>query len=308
MNRWLRVKMIGDIITVGHVRLGRDDLFDDVPDQLPIVPRGTLSDVEQVCDRPSRRGRVTSFTTSSRRRLMTYLATCRCEYTTMITLTVPEGMAVSDGTLVKLRLDEMARFLLAKMTNANGPASVFWLLEFQENNSPHFHLLINGWVGKKMLSNAWAAMWTLTARSSSIRRMQERGEELMDLMESCSTRVEELKGDGAIAYFAKYGGKADQKAVPSEYLGVGRFWGIYGSRVLKRADMGFIPLYNRVTGDLAYEVQHFWISLNRALAETNNVVIYPWRMGTGVCIYRKNGAGGDGLRTLGKRLLSLCCE
>ena len=312
MNKWLRVKVVGDVMSVGHVQKGRDDLFDNESDG-PNVPRGTIealtTDDVIVRERPSR-GVVSEFSAASRRRMMTYLAVCRSRYTTMVTLTVPSSIRVTCGLQVKQRLDEMARFMLAAMRVPDGERpSVFWVLEFQESGQVHFHMLITGWIGKNMLGQRWAELWTVAARSSATRSVQERGEELYGSMCAASTRIEALEGDAPIAYIAKYAGKSDQKTVPPEYTDVGRFWGVYGFKAQRRADFGFIPLYNSATGELSHNVTAFWFAFTRIMTENaSSVVFYSWRMGTGVCVYRKRGESPDVFRTIGKALLSRCSE
>ena len=312
MNRWLRVKMQGDCISVGHVRLGAADLFDEV-EEYENVPCGTLVETTSdptnimVRERPSR-GLITELTHSARRRMMVYLTTCRARYSAMVTLTLPEGLKVTDGQAVKARLDEMARFLLVEMkTDSDVAPSIFWTLEFQSNGMPHFHLLTNGWVGKGVLSHRWAQMWTLSSRSSSQRSVSQRGEEMMDKMISSATQIKALDDDLTLAgYMAKYLGKDEQKAVPIGYTGVGRFWGVYGDRRRRGADFGFLPLYSPTTGDISFNVQAFWLAFNRKMAPLATVRMIPWKMGQGVTVYRSRGVSRDVFTTIGRELLTLC--
>ncbi len=313
MNKWLRVKIQGDVISVGHVQRGLGDLFDSLPD-VPNVPHETFpADTERTAlreERPSR-GRVTELTASSRRRMLVYLSTCRSAYTGMVTLTLPSGLNTTNGKEVKERLHEMARFMLSEMTMpAHTEPSVFWALEFQANGSPHFHLLINGWIGKGVVSHRWAQMWTLTARGSSRQSVQLRGEEMMESMMASATQVKGLDEDSTIAgYIAKYMGKDEQKLVPPGYTDVGRFWGVYGERRLKGAALGFLPLYSACTGDISFEVQSFWCRFNRKMTEsTTNVRMIPWKMGNGVTIYRKGGVSREEFMIIGKELLCLCSD
>jgi hypothetical protein len=90
--------------------------------------------------------------------------------------------------------------------------SIFWWLEFQERGAPHFHYLSTEWIGKCWVAGAWAE---ITSGNPS----------------SCS-RVEAVKHPGIIgSYVTKYIKKAKQKAVPDDFVDIGRMWGISGPKI-----------------------------------------------------------------------------
>lgn len=151
------------------------------------------------------RGEVTALSRGSRRRLS--LTARNLEgLTHMLTLTYP-GEFPTDGRRVKRDWSAMREFL--KRQHLGG----FWFLEFQQRGAPHYHVFLTGGVDKTAVRAAWGRIISEGHSNVTLAR----------------TRIERLRvAHAAGAYASKYAAKMEQKAVPDEYLGVGRFWGRFG--------------------------------------------------------------------------------
>lgn len=121
-----------------------------------------------------------------------------------ITLTYPEefpmnGLEVRRHRLAILR--KMKRYGMKEYT---------WSLEFQERGAPHIHILLDAWIGKKKLKNAWYEI----VGSGDLKHL-EIGAMIAQIGDITLTRM----------YIASYARKKDQKQVPAGYENVGKFWG-----------------------------------------------------------------------------------
>jgi len=164
------------------------------------------------------RGEVKEFSPSSARRLKKYLRECTAEYDVMVTLTYPEGHG-KDGPASKRHLRELIRRLRRySVRRCVDPErwSCFWVMEFQQSGSIHYHLAVTGYYPKKWLSYEW---FHICGTDDS--RHQQAG-----------TRIEKIKSgkSGLGSYFAKYAAKSVQKEVPEDLTWSGRFWGVSGWR------------------------------------------------------------------------------
>jgi hypothetical protein len=161
--------------------------------------------------------------------MLTYLSDCVASYDHMITLTYPAEFPL-DGRTVKEHLDRIAQKLVAyghvELNRVQQAPRVFWFLEFQGRGAPHFHLFTNFGIAPRTLSE----MWYNIVGSDDKRHLM------------AGTRVEKLRTGkgGTVSYAAKYASKSEQKTVPAGFEGVGRFWGVYGSRFVLSAST-FIP-------------------------------------------------------------------
>ena len=155
---------------------------------------------------PPPRESVTKFTPASAGRLRRYIDNYYCDFKGMITLTYGDTWP-TDGRVVKKHL--AAFFERIRRLGYFDANSLVWWLEFQERGAPHVHMVVTGWISRKTVARAWAAITS--------------GDET-----ACS-RVESLRDpDGVGGYAAKYASKSDQKTVPDGYDNVGRFWGRRG--------------------------------------------------------------------------------
>lgn len=224
------------------------------------------------------RGEVESFTDSSRRRLLSWLACAKPSYRIMVTLTVPH--IETDGAIFKNRLD---RFLVAVMRNAPAGGSVTWFLEFQKRGAPHVHMLTNFKIKKEWVAETWSRLWE--KRISDLFG-QGYKEGMLANMRHASTRVEWLRSASVMKkYASKYSAKTNQKEVPEDYTHVGRFWGIRGDRTrvaaatYRRRCFG---AFGTFPGDV---IRLFWIRFNRLLCDKQRYRVFKWQQGTGVTAY-----------------------
>lgn len=169
--------------------------------------------------KPPTRGAVTGFSQSSAGRMRRYLRSCRAEYRTMLTLTYP-GCYPTDGRQCKEHLrrfiQELRRYTERNERRTASLWSVFWFLEFQHRGAPHFHLFSSHDYPKEWVARTW---WNIVGTEDE-RHLR------------AGTRVESIRGGraGILAYALKYAAKAEQKDVPADFEGCGRFWGVWGMR------------------------------------------------------------------------------
>lgn len=160
---------------------------------------------------------ISAFSKGSRGRMQKYLRESEAEYTTFITLTYPLGYG-RDGHRCKRDLRCFGKRFLryARHDNDGCPPSLFWFMEFTKAGTMHYHLLVNRWLPKRLVSEWWyECVGSEDARHLAI-----------------GTRTEAVRGGrrGYRAYAAKYAKKLDQKLVPDGFGFSGRFWGVVGSR------------------------------------------------------------------------------
>ena len=224
------------------------------------------------------RGSVESFTDSSRRRLLSWLACAKPSYRIMVTLTVPH--LEKDGAVFKNRLD---RFLVAVMRNAPENGSVTWFLEFQKRGAPHVHMLTNFKIKKDWVAEKWTRLWEERLKDLL---GHTGGETAAIHMRNASTRVEWLRSASVMKkYASKYSAKTNQKEVPEDYAHVGRFWGIRGDRTRVAAATYRKRCYGRFDGFPGDVIRLFWIRFNRFLMDKERFKVYRWEKGSGVTVY-----------------------
>jgi hypothetical protein len=169
------------------------------------------------------RGAINHFSLGAAVRMRRYLRESASDYREMVTLTYP-GFFPSNGKQVK---EHLRRFLqeckreYIRSIGDDGLYSAFWFLEFQARGAPHFHIFAT-WSADK----DWVARtWYFIVGSDDDRHLR------------AGTRVEFIRSGraGTISYATKYAAKQEQKAVPSDYENVGRFWGVYGRRAVVSA-------------------------------------------------------------------------
>lgn len=159
------------------------------------------------------RGRITSFTRASSRRLL-LTARNMDGLQTLLTLTYPADFPL-DGRAVKNHWRRMRQWLV----RAGVPYGL-WFLEFQERGAPHFHAFLPSFVDYERISQAWYRI----VGSGDERHLR------------AGTQIIAIRKPHAVAaYAAKYASKANQKEVPPEFANVGRFWGTWGEKQLFQA-------------------------------------------------------------------------
>ncbi|GAG60722.1 unnamed protein product [marine sediment metagenome] len=139
----------------------------------------------------------------------------------MITLTYP-CVYPSDGKLVKRQLRAFLKFALCHLFPREENCeriAYLWFLEFQARGAPHIHILLDARVPTsfdhtRIIRERVSAAWYRIVDSGDPAHL------------AAGTRCEAIREpDGAAHYAVKYAHKMRQKAVPSDYQNVGRFWG-----------------------------------------------------------------------------------
>ena len=173
------------------------------------------------------RGSITEFSPSSRAGMRHYLRACNAEYQNMVTLTYPSEWPI-DGQKVKIDLASFFKRCKRFWDDAGHAGinpSAFWFLEFQKRGAPHFHIFTTHFIPHDLVSRWWYEI----VGSNDPKHLK------------AGTRCEKLRhGKGGLcAYASKYANKNEQKLVPIEYTGVGRFWGVFGDRSTSTAAFAF---------------------------------------------------------------------
>ncbi len=167
------------------------------------------------------RATIKTFSRASRQRLAFVAANTATIFRTMITLTYPNEFP-SDGKLVKRNLRAFLKFALHHLFPRPEDAeriAYLWFLEFQARGAPHIHMLLDAEMPAafdhiRIIRERVAAAWYRIVGSDDQRHL------------FAGTRCEAIREqDGAAHYAVKYAHKMRQKAVPSDYQNVGRFWG-----------------------------------------------------------------------------------
>jgi len=157
---------------------------------------------------PVRRGVVSGFSVSSRRRML-HVARNLTGLTHELVLTYPKNFPC-DGSIVKRHWAAMRKVL--RRAGIKG----FWFLEFQKRGAPHIHVYTTGGMNREQLSAHWY-------------RIVGSGD---DLHLRAGTHIALIiNADGSANYAAvKEAAKQIQKDVPPGFINVGRFWGCFGVR------------------------------------------------------------------------------
>jgi len=161
------------------------------------------------------RGKVNTFSSASRRRLMRLIGIVDQREATplFVTLTYP-GDWPKDSRVWKRQFDNFWKRLERKF----GDVGCVWKLEAQRRGAPHFHLLVWGLSYVPLLE--WISQaWYEVVGSGDLRHLR------------AGTQVQELRSwHGVMSYASKYLGKVDYE-LPKDggWENVGRFWGVRGA-------------------------------------------------------------------------------
>lgn len=161
------------------------------------------------CASVGRGGKIAGWSSGMANRLGSFIDNFRSDFRVMMTLTYP-SLWPTDGNEVKRHLKAFTERV--RRTGYFENASWVWFLEFQERGAPHFHLLCTEFIGMHWVAGAWAE---ITGGN----------------IQACSRVERLLNSNSAGAYARKYARKSEQKAVPVNFLNVGRMWGCSGRRV-----------------------------------------------------------------------------
>lgn len=164
----------------------------------------------------SRRSAVGEFSIKSQQNCRLHFSSACHKMNTVITLTYPlELRDVFDGRQIKRHLDNFFK-ALKRFYGAN--TCYVWVLEFQKNNNPHFHILTNIVESDLNMFRNWVSeTWFRIVGSNLVKHLK------------AGTNCELIRDNSKVAiYMSSYLKKAEQKQVPVNFHNVGRFWG--GSR------------------------------------------------------------------------------
>lgn len=186
-----------------HVRIREKNFFlsrqHDVPEVEPSKVKPTKSAIKE-------------FSYKSQRNCKFMFDAASRDMSTAICLTYPlELREELDGRKIKKHLKA---FLLAYLRKFGLQGRFIWVLEFQKNQNPHFHLLTDCKEDMKTQREFIAARWFKIVGSGLEKAL------------NAGTSCEKVKSQAGVAsYMASYLKKADQKKVPENFHNVGRFWG-----------------------------------------------------------------------------------
>lgn len=158
---------------------------------------------------------ITEFSIKSQRNCKFKFDSASRGMTSAICLTYPEELREKlDGRIIK---KHFKAFILAYLREFGLDGRYFWVLEFQRNGNPHFHIVTDCKADIKAQRDFVAARWYKIV-GSGLHKHYKAG-----------TSCELVRSQAGVAsYIAGYLKKANQKQVPENFHNVGRFWG--GSR------------------------------------------------------------------------------
>lgn len=179
------------------------------------------------------RGKVKKLTWESMRRLAFVANNTAADFRSMFTLTYHPEVAPKDGQISKKHLNSFLQSLRRR------DVLYLWFMEFQQNDSVHYHILTTQEVDSDSLASKAVIDKARSTRESARWAAIVGGSEgdfsesspLGKMIRAC-VRVEPVRTtDGAARYATKYAYKEAQKEVPEGFQNCGRFWGC--SRGLK---------------------------------------------------------------------------
>lgn len=163
-----------------------------------------------------KRGTIKSFSKETAKRIKFWMNNNDIEYKSMITLTYPIEMKEKlNGVEVKYHLNRFTKRF--KLNN------YIWVMEFQKNGNPHFHILTDNEY-KEEENKKISQIWYEIVDSNLEKHL------------NAGTRNEKLYAgkEGASSYIRKYVSKKEQKRIPKNFKNVGKLWGKGGERKLKK--------------------------------------------------------------------------
>ena len=104
---------------------------------------------------------------------------------------------------------------------------MFWFLEFTTRGVPHIHFFANQFIPKEWLAKAWAGVVD--------------SDDPKHAVAGASISGWKSGKNGIATYAAKYASKPEQKDPGAYGVGVGRYWGIVGCRLVVAADTLVAP-------------------------------------------------------------------
>lgn len=158
---------------------------------------------------PPPRSEIQSFSLKSKRRLKFNAGNAFPALISQYCLTYHETSP--DGKTVKDHLNTFLTALRWKYPDVK----YLWILEFQTRGVPHFHLYLSLPVETKGLQKYLAETWNRITEPENKTHLQFHKHKKNFIAWEM----------GSASYLCKYLDKEHQKAVPIDFVGVGRFWG-----------------------------------------------------------------------------------
>jgi hypothetical protein len=222
---------------------------------------------------PPKRKEISSFSLKSKSRLQHFVQNATCDFVSQMTLTFDGDRCVINGKALKSYLNHFLVYLRRKYPSV----SYLWILEFQRNGNPHFHVFTTIPYSErdaKILGAIWNRVVDGTEKhlkvhqyvpSHGYKRPVQKGEKHGAF---CPWEM----GDGSYLTY-KYLSKDSQKSVPPNFANVGRFWGATRGLCKPLRAWGADEFYalfsdtiNIVTGELTTAQEH----INRFFRDLRN--------------------------------------
>jgi len=209
------------------------------------------------------RSEINSFSRKSRSRLQFIVMNTNVRFMSQMTLTYDLKCAPVDGVVLKQHLNTY----LTKLRKKFDGIKYLWILEFQGNGNPHFHVFLNLEYSYE-LAKILGSMWNQTVKGSE-KHLQvhqyvpsHRYKRKLSRRDKHGSFCPWDMGDGSYLTY-KYLSKENQKSVPPQFRNVGRFWGCTRSivqpvNVLQACDFfnGFDDTLNTFTGEIISFEKH----------------------------------------------------
>lgn len=205
------------------------------------------------------RSKIAKFTKGSMKRLKFKLRNTSANLNYMITLTYPQELIGIDGSVSKKHLNHFLTRL-----RQFGVKDYTWVLEFQKNTNPHYHLCLN----REQLFNSYkfmlSAMKNVSLNDLEILKINDMALAFISKIWyqvvgsglekhfKAGTRCEKIK-HSVSSYLRKYISKYEQKIVPPNYENVGRLWGFARCSSPVRHDWRYI------SGKLSYTLKVLYL-------------------------------------------------
>ena len=189
--------------SVNHVRVTEKNFYLGRQHDLPESESGKVKPTKQA---------IKEFSIKAQRNCRFKFDSASIGMTSTLCLTYPLEMRDQlDGRTIK---KHFKAFILAYLRKFGLDGRYFWVLEFQKNGNPHFHIVTDCKADIKTQREFVAARWYKIVGSGLEKAFR------------AGTSCELVRSQSGVAsYIAGYLKKGHQKDVPENFANVGRFWG-----------------------------------------------------------------------------------
>jgi len=222
---------------------------------------------------PPKRKEISSFSLKSKSRLQHLALNATCDFISQMTLTFDGDRCVIDGKALKSYLNHFLVYIRRRYPGV----SYLWILEFQRNGNPHFHVFTTipySEKDAKLLGAIWNRVVSGTEKHLKVHQYvpAHRYKRPLKKGEKHGAFCPWVMGDGSYLTY-KYLSKDRQKSVPPHFNNVGRFWGASRGIAKPLRAWGAEDFYalfsdtlNIVTGELITAQEH----INRFFRDLRN--------------------------------------